>query len=304
MAAKTINLKTKLLLIVIGCITLFGCNNGENTVKNKEVKDSNPNSKDTLVTLRAKTKRVFYTLPSPLETASIIKKTGIQYNEDLLNPLSSLANYTTNKKLALNLGVYGADLSYASLFDQKQTTIKYMAAVKQLAEQLGILNAFKQSDVKKLEDNINNKEIITKIIAETFFNSDAYLKENNRPEIAVFIVVGGWIESFYLASQLSKRSDNLNKELLERIIDLRMSLATVISLLESYQQNPDVASLQTEMFELQKIYDKLIKTETVAVKDKKTNQTVLKTKVKQNLTPEVLNVLYEKAKKIRTNYVQ
>jgi hypothetical protein len=38
-------------------------------------------------------------------------------NEELLNPIPNASKYTTNKKRALNLGVYTTDLSFASLFD-------------------------------------------------------------------------------------------------------------------------------------------------------------------------------------------
>jgi len=88
-----------------------------------------------------KSKLIFYTLPSPLETAMLIKRSGAVYDEDLLNPVTSVNQYQTNLKMALNLGIYSADLSYASLFDQTQTTIQYIGVAKKLADGLGILQA-------------------------------------------------------------------------------------------------------------------------------------------------------------------
>jgi len=64
----------------------------------------------------------------------LIKTAGATYNEKLLNPLSNLSNYTTSKSMALNLGIYTTDLSFASLFDQTQTAINYMQAAKKIGQ--------------------------------------------------------------------------------------------------------------------------------------------------------------------------
>lgn len=74
--------------------------------------------------------QVFYALPSPVETAYLIQNSGVSYNMDLSNPTANVDNYSTTMQKALNFGVYGADLSYASLFNQTQTTIQYMATEK------------------------------------------------------------------------------------------------------------------------------------------------------------------------------
>ena len=62
-----------------------------------------------------KSKLIFYSLPSPLETAMLIKRSGAGYNTDLLNDYTSTTRYNTNLKMALNLGVFSTDMSYSSL---------------------------------------------------------------------------------------------------------------------------------------------------------------------------------------------
>src|SRR4051812_43135641 len=66
----------------------------------------------------SKAQNVFHTLASPVETASLIKKTGVPYNKEYLNPVENLSKYNTISSRALNLGVYGTDLSMASIFEQ------------------------------------------------------------------------------------------------------------------------------------------------------------------------------------------
>lgn len=95
-------------------------------------------------------KQIFYSLPSPLESAMIIKSSGAVFEEKLLNPISNTSKYTTNRNMALNLGIYTTDLSYASLFDQTQITIKYMDAAKKMADGLGILDAIDNNTIDRL----------------------------------------------------------------------------------------------------------------------------------------------------------
>lgn len=134
-----------------------------------------------------KAKQVFYSLPSPIETAMLMKRAGAKYNEEYLNSIENVSNYTTNKSMSLNLGVYSADLSFASMFDQSQAAIKYLTATKRLAEELGILNAIDKSIIVRMEENINNRDSLMEIISETFMNSNSFLKENDREETAAII---------------------------------------------------------------------------------------------------------------------
>ena len=120
--------------------------------------------------------KIFQALPSPLESAMLIKSAGARFEEKLLNPVSSVNNYVTSKAMAMNLGVYTCDLSFASLYEQTQLLIDYMNAAKKMADGLGILKAIEQEDIDRLEENINNSEVIMDIVSQTFMNSNSYLE--------------------------------------------------------------------------------------------------------------------------------
>ena len=250
-------------------------------------------------------KKIFYSLPSPLETAMLIKTAGATYNEKLLNPLSNLSNYTTSKSMALNLGIYTTDLSFASLFDQTQTAINYMQAAKKLANGLGILDAIDNKTIQRLEENVNNRDVIMDIISETFMATSSFLKENDRTAIASIVLVGGWIEGLYIGTSLIDPNNLKDNKLVERVVDQKLSLDIVLKLLEENKNNPDVASVYVEMIELKKIFDKIeIKTSKIeAVTDKSTNVTTLKSTSKQIVTPEVFKELTDKIRSIRSNFI-
>lgn len=253
-----------------------------------------------------KSKLIFYSLPSPLETAMLIKRAGATYNEELLNDLENIDKYVTNKQMALNLGVYSADLSYTSLFDQTQSSIKYMANTKKLAEGLGIMNAIDEETMKKLENNMNNRDVMMDIISETFMTSNAYLTENDRPAIAVMVLVGGWVEGLYLATRLTNGSLENNKRLIERIIYQKLSLYTVINLMEEYKSNEEIALLLDRVNELKVIFDqvKIVNTSKVeANTDEASKVTTIKADSETYISKDVFEKLLDKVEEIRTEFI-
>ena len=250
-------------------------------------------------------KQIFYSLPSPLETALLIKSAGANYNEDLLNPTDNTGNYTTNKSMALNLGIFTTDLSFASLFDQTQTSIRYMNAAKQMADGLGILDAIDNNTIERLEANVNNRDVIMDIISETFMNSSSFLTENERPALASMVLVGGWVEGLYIAANLVGDEAIDDNKLVERIVDQKLSFDIVLQLLDENKDNVDVANIISDITGLKETFDKIIiKTSKIeAVQDLETNVTLLKSKSSTNLTPELFQELQEKVKVLRTNFV-
>jgi hypothetical protein len=254
-----------------------------------------------------KSKLIFYSLPSPLETAMLIKRAGVAYDEDILNPLSNISRYATNRQMALNLGVYSADLSYTSLFDQTQSSMRYMANAKKLAEGLGITEAIDENTLRLLEENMNNRDVVMDIVSEAFMNSNAFLNENDRPALAVMVLVGGWVEGLYLATALTEGSMDKNKQLVEKIIYQKLSLYTVISLLENYQEeNSDIKDILVKMNELKAIFDevKIVNTSNVeAQTDETKRMTTIKADSETFMSKEVFNRLCKKVKEIRTEFV-
>lgn len=253
-----------------------------------------------------KSKLIFYSLPSPLETAMLIKRSGARYDEEILNPTSNVSNYNTNLKMALNLGIYSTDLSYTSLFDQTQSTIQYMACVKKMAEGLSIIDAIDENTIKKLEDNMNNRDAVMEIISETFMNSNAYLKENNRQTISVIVLVGGWVEGLYLATTLTNGSIENNKRLLDRIIYQKLSLITVMNLLESHPENEDIQYLYGKMNELKSIFEqvKIVNTSKVESEtDAENRVTTIKADSETYMSKEVFSLLLKKVEEIRKEFI-
>jgi len=308
MQIKFLYQKTLQVLSLGMIITMLaGCSSQGGTKKTDEVTVDQSEMDTKAVKDLSQVKNIFYSLPSPLETAMLIKTAGAKYNEELLNPIRNVDNYNTSKSMALNLGIYTTDLSFASLFDQTQTAIKYMGNAKKLADKMGILDAIDNNTIARLEENVNNRDVIMDIISETFMSSSAYLSDANRKGQAAIVLVGGWVEGLYIATQLVGNAPIKDNKLVQRIVDQKYSLDIVMHLLDSdeVKDNPDVASVKNEMVELKKIFDKItIKTSKIEpVYDQNTKVTTLKSKSEIEITTDVFKELTNKVKATRSTFI-
>jgi len=247
------------------------------------------------------TKQVYKTLPSPVETAELIFQSKVQFDEKILNPVQNVPYYITSQSMALNLGIYSADLSFSCLFDQRQVTLDYLSAVKTLTDGLGLVHLVSQQDIIKLEDNLYNKDSIKLMVEDLIFNSGEFLNDNNRPEIALLVVVGGWVEGMYIAMQLAKQSGNINKELVDRMVEQYQSLLLVIKALEGFKELTAVEGVLGDMVRLKDIYDKMLITDKTKSNDKTVN---LALNANANVTPDLFMSLYQEIIKIRNAYTQ
>jgi len=291
--SKLINSFSLISLMVL--YVFYGCND-QGATENQSSKETGKNNK-VLVSVS----EVFETLPSPMETSKLISKTDVKFNGRILNPVKNIPYYESSKSLALNLGIYCADMSYVSYYDQKHLTLEYLSAIKILADNMGIIQVMNKNDIVKLEDNIFNQDSIRIILKDVFFGSGKYLNENNQPEMALLVQVGGWIEGLYIAMQLATQSIEINKELVDRIVEQRNSLDLVVRSLESYSDYPVINDVYKDMKRLQNIYNK---TKVIEMDTMQPGSNNLTDKVKAKVTPEIFIDLYKEVNGIRNSYTQ
>lgn len=194
-----------------------------------------------------------FSIPSPLQTAMLIQKTGAPYDKGILNSKENLNQYATDYSKSLNLGIYGADLGYTSMYNKTQDAISYLAAVKKLSDELGVSGAFDTQTMERFNKNISNKDSMMVLVGLAYRAGDAFLKNNKRNDISGLILTGGWIESLYFAIGVNKTKEN--EEVKRRIADQKQALSSIIKLLSSSEARPEITALISELKELSQIYD-------------------------------------------------
>jgi hypothetical protein len=311
MSKKYFSNSVQLILLLTFPLFISSCNLGKKKAA-PEVKIEDFITEDDIFDDIDKAKKIFYSLPSPLETAMLIKSAGAKYDEVLLNSVENKTKYTTTKALALNLGIYTTDLSFASLFDQTQTSINYMNASRSLAEGLDINDAIDDETMKRLEENLQNRDVVMDIISETFLNCSSYLKENERQDVAAIVLVGGWVEGLYLATQLIGNSSIENNKLVDRTLEQKLSFNIVQRMLDDNKQkengdkNQDIYDLMNQLQDLKLAFDKvkIATTETTAVTEEGSNVTTLKSTTSVKVEPQDFKNLQAVVAKLRTSFIQ
>jgi hypothetical protein len=279
---KKYGISTGILMVFILFASLVaGCKSGGSKAPKEDEAINVPTDNSAVIKDIQQAKKIFDALPSPLESAMLIKS-------------------------ALNLGIYTCDLSFASLYEQTQLIIDYMNAAKKMADGLGILKAIDQSTIDELEQNINNTDVIMKVVSETFMNSNSYLEDNGQHAVAAMVLVGGWFEGLYISTQLVDMNDFNGNKLVGRIIDQKLSIDILINLLSQNKGNPAVDELLGQVDKLKIIFDKItISTSRVRPEyDKISNTTVLKSEVKTDMTPAVFKELAASVAEIRSTFVK
>ncbi len=293
------------VLLLITAALLAGCKQGGKRSKD-EGAVSIPGGSAAIYDDIKQAERIFYTLPSPLESAMLIKSAGAVFNEGLLNPVENTRNYLTNRSRALNLGIYTCDLSFASLYDQTQLIIDYMNAAKAMADGLGILDAIADADLDRLEENIHDTETIMDIISQTYLNSSSYLEDNGQPAMAAIILAGGWIEGLYLSTQLVDMNNFRGNRLVGRIVDQKLSVDILLNLLNDNKGHPVIDELILQVAKIKKVFDKVTLTTSQVQPeyDQAADATVLKSETDADITPEVFRELSSVVTEIRNSFIK
>ena len=285
----------------------YGCGNGEGDGETDGADTSDMGNGDGGMTKTpSKAQNIFYAIPSPVELALLIQRAGAKYNKDFLNSPDNLSKYSTNTSKALNLGVYGADLSYTSVFDDNtQESILYLACTRKLAESLGVGNAFDEKTVDRIQNNSGKKDSLLTIISDSYMNTDEMLKESQRENASALVIAGGFVEALYLGTQLAKTTKN-SADIITRLAEQKGTLDNVIGLLSSYEQDAGVAGVLTDIKALKEIYDQ-IKVESKTASEAKTNPntkvTTIGGKIIYTITPELVEKLTTKSAEIRTKII-
>jgi len=305
MNRKQAKVSMQFFVALIVAIMLVGCKSRSNKAAKDGLSVNLPKNLEAYDDIQ-KAEKIFNALPSPFESAMLIKSVGAKFDVSLLNPIDNVSKYVSNKSMALNLGIYTCNLSFASMYEQTQLVIDYMNAARKLADGLGILNAIDQSTINRLEENINNSETILEIVSETYMNSSSYLEENGQPAIAAMTLVGGWFEGLYISTQLVDMNDFEDNRIVGRIIDQKLSVDMLINLLEGNKGDPAIDELIIQANQLKTAFDKInITTTPVRPEfDEASNSTILKSEVKTDITPEVFKELASVVSEIRNSFIK
>lgn len=221
----------------------------------------------------------------------------------MLNSAKNFEKYTTKFKKALNVGIYGADVSYVTIYDNGQDGLGYLKSIRKLSDELGILGAFDAQTVTRFENNIGKRDSMLSMMGDCYRASDAFLKDNDKKDIGVLILAGGWIETLYFTSTIALSSNN--PKVMDRMGEQKYTLDNLIKALNPYREQEEVKNLLDQLYELAYDFD-AINVEYTYVKpttDEANKVTTINSTSKVTITKEHLKAISEKIAAIRNTIV-
>ena len=245
-----IKLNTKIITLGLASLLIYSCGDPKPETTTEEVPDT-----DTVKAVALNVGGELFSIPSPIQTALLIQKSGVAYDKAILNAGNKSGQYSSDFTKALNLGIYGADLGYVSMYNQTQDALSYLAAVKTIADKLGVSAAFDQQTMTRIKDNISIKDSMLVLVGVAYRASDAYLKTNKRTEISSLILTGGWLESMHFSMMAYNKKPT--DEIKFRIAEQKQALTSVIKLISSHNM-PDANDLLKDLESLAKVYETVI----------------------------------------------
>src|SRR4030043_2394297 len=195
-----------------------------------------------------------YPLPASVEVTRLLSEAGASYILDLCNETNNVSKYISLKSKALNLGIYGADLSYAATYNQTQETMQFLEASSTLIDELQISTAFNQTLVDRVEANIDNVDSLIIIISDSFYDSYQYLQENKQDKISLLILAGSWIEALYISTQITSITKE-NQEIVEIISDQESTLSKLLELMDPVKDDPIIKDIYISLASIKVLYD-------------------------------------------------
>ncbi|MCG8578905.1 MAG: hypothetical protein MI866_03260 [Bacteroidales bacterium] len=233
-------------LVIAATMMLTACNS------KKAKKDKAPEIKKEKV--EKEVREFVYPLPTSFEVTEMLNRIEAAYILSLSNPASNVDKYLTEKAQALNLGIYSADLSYASTYRQQQETLDFMNSSKSLIDKLDISPALDKELLEVIENNLDNKDELVKVITNSFYNTYEYLNKNDRGSVSLLVISGSWVEALYIATHISEETFS-NKEMVAIIMKQKEPLNKLMTMLEVYAANEDIKATMDDLKILQEIYN-------------------------------------------------
>jgi hypothetical protein len=238
-----------LLALTVSGTLLVSCGGGSS--------DSEANTEETRQALETFVEEEFeYPIPTSYEVTNLLQKAKANFVFDITNDPENVINYETNWQKAMNLGVYGADLSYSSTYNRQEETTKFLDASRKLVEDLDISTAFNAAMLDRIETNLENKDSLILIVTESFYETYNYLNKNGEEKTSLLVIAGSVIEGLHITSQLIISSD-YNDDLMKVLASQKDQVKRLVELMDAHADDENVNRVLPKLRYIDLFFDQL-----------------------------------------------
>lgn len=204
--------------------------------------------------LTAEIEKAVYPLPNSADVIKMLTELEVGYIIGVSNPVDNATNYITSKSQALNLGIYGADLSYATLYNMNQDVINYLDVIRELANNLKMSRIYSRALYDDIKNSYDNKEDLVEILTEAFDETYAYLTENDQQSLALLVVAGAWIEGMYITTHISESVYHV-EGIVRVLLEQKASFQTFLDIAQPHDDDPVVSEILEILDPVREVYE-------------------------------------------------
>jgi hypothetical protein len=237
-------------------LLLFSCSNTKQNAVHPDKDTLNPAITDKAAdSVRVRYNHLISNVPIPFDILQKLSNSYVLFKPELLNPLTSLSGYNQSDSKSLNLGVYGADLTYMISLGAFKDFASHIRTIKRLADELGVPTAFDEQTMARYNLNETNRDTLQNVMYHSYHEIDHTLKSNDRMGMAALVVCGGWVESLYLTTQTIGNNDPNGSytELYDLVTEQRKHLANLIGLMSDFKSAP-FEEIRRSLQKIEKMY--------------------------------------------------
>jgi hypothetical protein len=183
---------------------------------------------------------IFYGLLTPVEICTIFDRLNVPHNSASLNPTSQRDQYLSSSKASINTGIYGVDFGYLKIFGIGQEMLEYMVTIREMSNKLGIPDSYLTDPIKRIEGDMAEPDTIMFMMNSAFAKMETHLRSSGRESTAGLMVMGGWVEAMFIATQMVYDPANPDPEVVQKIAEQKYTLTTLLSFLKNYYDDPVV----------------------------------------------------------------
>jgi hypothetical protein len=246
----------------------------------------------------------FYGILTPVEVCATFNRLNVPYNSAKLNPTSNRDFYLSSSKASINTGIYGVDFGYLKMFDVGQEMISYMLTIRDMCNKLGIPDYYISDPIKRIQSDISEPDTIMAMMNKTFSNMEKQLRADGRESTAGLMIMGGWVEAMFIATQVVYDPVNPDREVVKKIAEQKYTLTSLLSFMKNYYDDPVVVYYTKKLKFLKNYFDTFdiyFKKGDLEIDTAK--QIIRSSAIEMTVTVETLNKIRDYVSKLRTEMV-
>ena len=204
-------------------------------------------------TIKKEIEEYTYPLPSTFEVTNMLNAIEASYIVGITNEPEKAESYFTEKTKAVNLGIYTADLAYATTYNMKPEIQAYFESCEKLVRDLDFTSAFDENLPDQIEENMDNKDKLVEIVTGMFQNAYSYLNKQGRTELSYLVLTGSVVEGLYLTTHISENTFQ-NPKILEAILFQKEAILDLQKIMEQHKDSEMLKDACKDIARINAIY--------------------------------------------------